>query len=79
MQIDGLSRKEIAMLNIIWSCDGEDQFMEWFTSLNDRDRLTVESLLQLLSQEVQEEMFMRSEEFPEAAEVCRKFMLNGNV
>lgn len=79
MSIDGLSKKEIAMLNVIWSCDGQEQFMEWFLSLNERDRMTVESLMQLLQQELQEEFFMSQEEFPEASEICKRFMLNGNV
>ena len=74
MSIDGLSKKEIAMLNVIWSCDGQEQFMEWFLSLNERDRMTVESLMQLLQQELQEEFFMSQEEFPEASEICKRFM-----
>lgn len=56
ISIEGLSKKEMAMMNVIWSCRDEGQFMEWFLSLSERDRLTVESLMEILRQEYIEMM-----------------------
>ena len=51
LSIEGLSKKQMAMMNVIWSCKNENQFVEWFLSLPDSDRLTVESLLLILKHE----------------------------
>lgn len=51
ISIDGLNKKQIAMMDVIWSCRDEGQFMEWFTSLPEGDRLTVESLMEIMRQE----------------------------
>ena len=56
ISIEGLNKKEMAMMNVIWSCRDEGQFMEWFLSLPERDRLTVESLMEILRQEYIEMM-----------------------
>lgn len=51
ISIEGLSKKEMAMMDVIWSCRDEGQFMEWFLSLPEGDRLTVESLMEIMRQE----------------------------
>jgi hypothetical protein len=79
MQIDGLSKKEITFLNTIWACDGEDQFMDFFLSLNEHDRKIIESLMVLLNLELNEELMMTNEEFPESNEYLKRFQLNGHV
>lgn len=79
MQIDGLSKKEVAFLNTIWSCDGEAQFLDWFLSLGERDRMTVESLMVLLNHELNEELLKDFENFTEVNNYLKRFQLNGNV
>jgi hypothetical protein len=69
--INGLSKKQIAMLNIIWSCEGEEQFLDWFCSLPYADKLTVESLLQCLFYEFIEGRL--DTECTDAKEVLSKF------
>jgi len=51
ISIEGLNKKQMAMLDIIWSCQSNEQFLEWFLSLSEKDRLTVESLMEILRQE----------------------------
>ena len=51
LSIEGLNKKQMAMLDIIWSCRNEKQFVEWFLSLSEIDRQTVESLFEILRQE----------------------------
>lgn len=72
ISIDGLNNKQIALLNFIWSCSGEDQFLSWFASLTTMDQKTVESLLQLLNYEVMDHEFL-DESFTDAKEVLSKF------
>ena len=51
ISIEGLNKKEMAMMDIIWSCRSEEQFLDWFLSLPEIDRLTVQSLMEILRQE----------------------------
>jgi hypothetical protein len=55
ISIDGLSKKQVAFLKIIWSFDNEDHFHYWYTSLPYGDKLIVESLLEIIKYEVLEE------------------------
>jgi hypothetical protein len=75
--IDGLSKKQVAMLNIIWSCEGEEQFLDWFCSLSYADKLTVESLLQCLFYEFIEGRL--DTDYVDANIFLEKFKKNGNV
>lgn len=71
ISIDGLSKKQVAMLNIIWTCNGEEQFLDWFCALPYADKLTVESLMQCLAYEVLEDTLDIN--FTEAKEILSKF------
>ena len=77
ISIDGLSKKQIAMLNIIWNCNGEEQFLEWFCTLPHEDKLTAESLMQCLAYEVLEGLL--DGDFTEANDILKRFNKNGNV
>jgi hypothetical protein len=71
ISIEGLNRKQMAMMDIIWSCASEEQFMLWFISLPVRDQKTVESLLELLKQEYLE-MILRTNEMTESKELLQR-------
>ena len=51
ISIPGLNSKQMAMMDIIWSCQDESQFLAWYLSLSYADRLVAESLLEILRQE----------------------------
>jgi hypothetical protein len=70
--IIGLTSKQIAMLNIIWSFEDHSQFEIWFNSIPYRDKLTVESLLEILKHEMLEEAISCFED--EAKEILAKFV-----
>jgi hypothetical protein len=53
--IQGLNKKQVAMLNIIWSFEDHYSFTIWFESLPYSDKLTVESLLLLMKYEMLED------------------------
>lgn len=74
ISIDGLNKNQVALLNKIWTCKGENEFLEWFSGLSMADQKTTESLLKLLSYEVLEHEFML-DNFDEANAVLSKFRL----
>jgi len=51
ISIEGLNKKQMAMMDVIWACDNEEQFMNWFLALPEEDRCTVESLMLILKHE----------------------------
>jgi len=51
ISISGLNSKQMAMMDVIWSCQNESQFLEWYLALSHADRLLAESLLEILRQE----------------------------
>jgi hypothetical protein len=76
ISIDGLTKKQVAFLKIIWAFDDEEKFQYWFVSLPFEDKLTVESLLEILKYEVLEDTIGLFKD--DADEVLRRF-INGNV
>jgi hypothetical protein len=71
LSIEGLNKKQMAMMNVIWSCNDEDQFMNWFLSLTQEDRCTVESLLIILKQEYLE-MVVRDSSMDNVKEILKR-------
>jgi len=48
IEIHGVTKKEMAMLDKIWSCGTEEEFLEWHDSLSYQDKLVVSKLLETL-------------------------------
>jgi hypothetical protein len=74
ISLDGLTRKEKKMLQIMWSIDSKEQLQYWVSSLNKRDRITATSLLMLIKYEMLEHMM--DDEYTEANEIISKFTLS---
>lgn len=74
ISLDGLTRKEKKMLQIMWSMDNKEQLQYWVSSLNKRDRMTATSLLMLIKYEMLESMM--DDDYTEANEVLSKFTLS---
>lgn len=74
ISLDGLTRKEKKMLQIMWSMDNKEQLQYWVSSLNKRDRITATSLLMLIKYEMMENMM--DDYYTEANEVLSKFTLS---
>ncbi len=74
ISLDGLTRKEKKMLQIMWSMDNKEQLQYWVSSLNKRDRITATSLLMLIKYEMMENMM--DDDYTEANEVLSKFTLS---
>jgi hypothetical protein len=74
ISLDGLTKKEKKMLQIMWSMDNKEQLQYWVSSLNKRDRITATSLLMLIKYEMMENMM--DDDYTEANEVLSKFTLS---
>ena len=48
LTIDGLNTEQVEMLDLMWSIDGEDEFIEWLDSLDKTARRKADLLIELL-------------------------------
>ena len=52
LKIDRLTAEQCRLLDCLWSCATEEEFMEWFDTLSYRTKQEVETLLELLRYEM---------------------------
>jgi len=74
ISINGLTDKQVAMLDIMWSLNSQEEFNDWVSSLEDEDCKLAEQLYWLLLIEIAESD--TDEDCTEANEVLKAFMLN---
>ena len=72
--LEGLTKRQKKLLQIIWSIDSKEQLFMWVRSLKQSDREMVSTLLTVISLEVMEDFI--DEDFTEANEVISKFKLS---
>ena len=53
--IDGLTDKQVAMLDVMWSCETQEQLNDWKSYLTKQDQQMVDSLTILIQMEMIEE------------------------
>ena len=74
MEIDGLSRRQKQMLDIMWSLDSKEELYEWINSLkSERERRMAHVLLTMLMLEGIDEFIQEMDSYPEAIEVLSNF------
>lgn len=71
-KIDGLTKKQVAILDIMWTLEDQDSVHNFIRSLPPADRLQAQSLMMLLVHETLEEWLEGVTEFPEAKEVIER-------
>ena len=71
ISIQGLTRKQKLMLNIMWTADSKEQLQDWMSTLSLNDQKVAASLLIMLKHEILEELI--DDEMIEAKEVLNKF------
>lgn len=71
IEIHGVTKKEMAMLDKIWLCETEEEFLEWHDSLSYQDKLVVSKLLETLRIEMIDSEI--NENFNEANEVLSRY------
>jgi hypothetical protein len=72
--IEGLTKRQKKLLQIIWSIDSKEHLFMWVKTLSQSDREMVSSLMTLISMEVMEDFI--DEEYTEANEIISKFKLS---
>jgi hypothetical protein len=70
--IEGLTKKQVALLDIMWTLDDEQSVENFVRSLPPSDRQQAQSLKTLLIHEVLEEWLEGVTEFPDAKEVIER-------
>lgn len=68
-KIDGLTKKQVALLDIMWTLDSEDSVQNFIRSLPRADRAQAQSLMIVLVHEMLEEFLQDASEFPDARAV----------
>jgi len=67
--IDGLTKEQVAMLDLMWSKETTDEYDAWYYSLSESEMNLADSLEQLLFMEMQES----SLDVSQAIELLEKF------
>lgn len=74
MEINGLSRRQKQMLDIMWSLDSKEELYEWINSLkSEREQRMAHVLLTMLMLEGIDEFIQEMDSYPEAMEVLSNF------
>lgn len=68
-KIEGLTKKQVAMLDIMWSIEDADDIEKFVRSLPMQDRIQAQCLLIMLTHELLEEFLEGVTKFPDAQEV----------
>lgn len=71
-KIDGLTRKQVALLDIMWTLDDEQSVENFVRSLSRADQQQAQSLKTLLIHEAMEEWLEDITEFPDAQEIIHR-------
>jgi hypothetical protein len=70
--IEGLTKKQVALLDIMWTLDDEQSVENFVRSLPKTDRQQAQSLKTLLIHEMLEEWLEGVTEFPDADQVIER-------
>jgi hypothetical protein len=72
MRIDGLNSHQLRMLNTIWACRDEAQFLSWYMELSPMEQLVAESLIRILQHEYLESYLIADQNYTEAKEIIER-------
>ena len=70
--IDGLTPKQVDMLNHMWSIDSFEDLLEWQASLSYEDRQMSETLVDLVTLAELDSMILEKESYDEADVIINK-------
>ena len=72
IKIDNLTQEQCDMLDIIWNCVTQDEFLSWYETLDDQDQTQADTLMRLLAYETIE---LNIKSFDAANQVLKQFQL----
>ena len=74
MRLDGLTERQVEILDTMWAIEEFTELEEWMETLSKEDRFEAESLQRLVVLETFEEL-LEQNKYPEANMVIDKFKL----
>lgn len=78
--IDGLTRRQVKMLDVMWSLETEDDYFEWYENLTKPMQRQADILQRMILLAVADDMISeQSQDCQEAKEVLGKFTLKGHL
>jgi len=72
IKIHGVSKRQKRMLNIMWNLDSEEDYFEWYNSLDDNLQKEAELLQRLI---IMAELDNEMRDTTDAKELLKKFAL----
>jgi hypothetical protein len=72
IRINNLTQAQCKMLDTIWSCETQDEFLSWYETLDDRDQAQATTLMTILAQETIE---LKIKNFDLANTILKQFQL----
>jgi len=75
MQIQGLTEEQVEMLDFMWTLDSMEEFEEWKSGLDRRERLMADSLQKMVLMAALDDVLEEETKFPEAKQLLKQFQL----
>lgn len=75
IKIDGLTIKQVAVLNKLWTFKTMEEFEDWADSLSEHEAKEASILKDLLMFEIIDSELSEEVEFPLGKHICEQFML----
>jgi len=72
IKIDNLTQAQCMMLDKIWNCVTQDEFLSWYENLDDQDQTQADTLMRLLAYETIE---LNIKNFNAAKQLLKQFQL----
>lgn len=77
IRLEGLNKEQVEMLDKIWSIDTFEELEEFRAGLPKFRRQQIDTLMQLIMMEYQEEDLQQMQRFPEAEKIFKKIAERG--
>lgn len=75
LTIDGLTKKQVQMLDEMWSIDDEYEFLDWYENLSKKDQHECDMLQRLILIEAFDAAMTKENDFSDANEALAKFRI----
>jgi hypothetical protein len=76
LTINGLTYEQVEMLDMMWSLDTEEEFLEWYGSLSSKDMHQCDLLQRLILMESFDTVMEQENDYSDAKRVLSKYRLN---
>ena len=75
MRIEGLNEEQVEMLDFMWSLDSMEEFEEWKSGLDRRERLLADTLQRMVLMAALDDALETEKAYPDAKKLLKQFQL----